>query len=178
MNTQEIEYALTEHFFLKEKIVATGITKSSGIVSHECDLLTVNKNMFITEYEIKISLSDVKADLKKKHGHSCNNICRTFFVLPSDLVEKAMSFIPDKFGVISVRRSEIVIDREKNVYTYEHGYRLDYIRQPKRNKEARPITIDDLLTLYRLENMRKRRYMKNLLQKEGKIYQYIKKYDY
>lgn len=167
MNTTEIEYALTEEFFLKHKIVATGITKNNRIVSHECDLLTVNNNMFITEYEIKISLSDVKADLKKKHDHSCDKIVRTFFVLPLELVDKAIEFIPEKFGVIGIEKVEFLKDCQKRIY--ETGYRLRYKRQPKRNKNAIQITEYELMELYRLENMRKRRYLKEVLKTQGII---------
>lgn len=175
MKTLEIEYALVDNFFLNNKLVAVGITKSSGIVSHECDVLTVNNNGFITEYEIKVSISDVKADLKKKHRHSCNKIARTFFVLPEDLVDKAKELIPIQFGIISIKKVDLLIDNSsRKTLVFEKGYRLNYIRQPKRNKSCVPITTDELLTLYRLDNMRKRRYMKNLLEKEGVIYKYIK----
>jgi len=42
------------------------------IVDHECDILSVSKKMFLREIEIKVSVSDFKADFKKKHNHSGN----------------------------------------------------------------------------------------------------------
>lgn len=164
MKTIEIEYALTEKFFADHELVATGITKNNGIISHECDLLTVNKNMYITEYEIKVSLSDIKADLKKEHNHDCDKIARTFFVLPLELVDKAIEFIPEKFGIIGIEKVELLVDCKKRMY--EHGYRLRYKRQPKRNNKAKRITEKELLELYRLDNMRKARYLKEVLKEK------------
>ncbi len=167
MKTIEIEYALTEKFFTDHKLVATGITKNNQIISHECDFITVNNNMFITEYEIKISLSDVKADLKKEHKHECNKISRTFFVMPIELVEKSIDYIPENFGIIGIEKVELLVDCKKRIY--EHGYRLRYKRHPKRNKKAIRITEKELLELHRLDNMRKARYLKEVLKEKGII---------
>ena len=36
---------------------------------HECDIISVNSNGFLSEFEIKVSVSDFKADFKKKAKH-------------------------------------------------------------------------------------------------------------
>lgn len=175
MRTIEIEYALVDKYVLSSKLVATGITKNCGIVSHECDVLVINKNNFAIEFEIKTSLSDLKADLKKKHRHKCNKIKATYFVIPQDLLPKALEFIPREFGVMVVSRCSYLLggNREKTAL-FEKSYIINLIRRAKQNKEVEVITSEELLELHRLENMRKKRYLKQLLYKDGYMYQYEK----
>lgn len=174
MTTTEIEYALVDKYVLCNKLVATGITKNCGVVSHECDVLVVSSQNYITDFEIKVSVSDVKADLKKKHKHECPNIRATYFVLPKDILDKIICYIPDNFGVLAVVKTSLYLGRDPitRLATYEKSYRLELIRRPKYNRTANKITQEDLVELYRLENIRKKRYLKKQLQNEGLIYQY------
>lgn len=72
---------------------------------HECDMLAIDSERRFTEVEIKISLSDLKADFKKSHGHKSNKISRLVYAIPDFLLEKGLPLIPQTCGVIAVRWS-------------------------------------------------------------------------
>lgn len=72
-------------------------------LNHECDLLVLDKNNRFTEVEIKISMSDLKADFKKRHAHKATYISRLVYAIPHDLLDKSMAIIPKEFGIIAVK---------------------------------------------------------------------------
>jgi len=72
---------------------------------HECDMLASSDNGYLTEVEIKVTMSDLKADFKKKHGHSSKIISRLVYAMPEKMIEKALPLIPEKCGIIGVRLS-------------------------------------------------------------------------
>lgn len=53
LSTRKIEYLLFQHFFKQSKLVTFRITKNTRIVNHESDVLIVNKNNHLIEFEIK-----------------------------------------------------------------------------------------------------------------------------
>lgn len=69
------------------------------IVNHECDMLSVSKKMFLREVEIKISVSDFKADLKKKHNHD-GNIKQFYFAVPYYILDKIEKLVPENVGIL------------------------------------------------------------------------------
>lgn len=73
---------------------------------HECDMLALDTKGRFTEIEIKISLSDLKADFKKGHNHSSKFISRLIYAIPFELLEKAFPLIPDHCGIIVVKTIE------------------------------------------------------------------------
>jgi len=59
----------------------------------ECDVLSVTKSGYATEYELKISKSDFKADFKKRKHKMFSKgeggmVSRFWFVVPKDMVDK------------------------------------------------------------------------------------------
>lgn len=79
----------------------------------ELDVVSINKNNFLTEYEVKISRSDFKADAKKKkwiyytdknHWFKCANYF--YYVCPKDLIK--VEEIPSFAGLIYVDAGEII----------------------------------------------------------------------
>lgn len=42
--------------------------------SYEADFITITKSDYLIEVEIKISISDFRADFKKKHYHDCPEV--------------------------------------------------------------------------------------------------------
>ena len=77
-----------------------------SIVNHECDMLIVTKNHYLTEVEIKISLSDLKADFKKKHQHKDENIKKFYYAFPAEMKEKALELIPKECGILIAVKKE------------------------------------------------------------------------
>ncbi len=50
--------------------------------SYEADFITITKSDYLIEVEIKISISDFRADFKKKHYHDAKKLmlCTTLFL--------------------------------------------------------------------------------------------------
>jgi hypothetical protein len=75
--------------------------------NHECDVLTISRSGFATEYEIKRTRSDFFADFKKpKHiqmrrGNG-GQLSRFYFVCPQDLI--SIDDIPKYAGLIYVTK--------------------------------------------------------------------------
>ena len=119
MKTIEIEYACARYFGWREHIIVPNISWGMGL--HECDLLVMTKSGCAYEVEIKVSLSDLKKDLKKSHGHGLkwpqyyadkfpdvqmneifqDKIKYLYFAIPEAL-EKHVGFIPEKAGILLV----------------------------------------------------------------------------
>jgi len=70
---------------------------------HEADLLAVTKDNFVTEIEIKISVSDLKADFKKVHNHRSNRIHRLVYAVPDFMLKQTMELVPKQHGIIAVK---------------------------------------------------------------------------
>lgn len=71
-------------------------------VLHECDVLCVTKTGYGIEYEIKVSIADIKKDQAKTHQHQHHYLRQTYFVIPGKLYEKAEKMIPPAFGIYTV----------------------------------------------------------------------------
>ena len=135
--TIEIEYAVARHFGIRTHLIIPNV--SWGFFIHECDLLIVSKSGYLTEVEIKISASDLKKDVEKKHGHKDDRIKNFYFAIPQKLhKDKYIEFIPENAGILIVN---------------ERGY-INVWRKPLINKNAKSISIDDELLLARLGTMR------------------------
>ena len=115
-----------------------------NIVNHECDMLIVSKKCYLTEVEIKISLSDLKADFKKKHQHKDENIKNFYYAFPTEMKEKALELIPKECGILIAVKKEPGIPYRK----------IECYRKPKINKEAKPINDIVLSKIYRLGYLR------------------------
>ncbi|RZJ88552.1 MAG: hypothetical protein EOO20_13355 [Chryseobacterium sp.] len=79
---------------------------------HEADVFMINKNtMRVKEFEVKISLSDFKADFKKKHKHlnlaaRKNNLhtyipSQFYYACPDGLI--SIDLIPEYAGLVYVK---------------------------------------------------------------------------
>lgn len=117
-----------------------------NIVNHECDMLIVSKKCYLTEVEIKISLSDLKADFKKKHQHKDENIKNFYYAFPEEMKEKAIELIPEEAGIL------IAVKKHLNSgYEYRD---IECYRKPKINKLAKSINDKVLSMIYRLGYLR------------------------
>ena len=117
-----------------------------NIVNHECDMLIVSKNHYLTEVEIKISLSDLKADFKKEHQHKDENIKNFYYAFPEEMKEKAIKLIPEEIGIL--------IALKKYFHNGEEYREIKCYRKPKINKEAKPVNDIVLSRIYRLGYLR------------------------
>lgn len=159
MNTPEMEKLIYWYFKENSLIIVPKVSGNNwwldteanpmiwkNIVNHECDMLIVSKNCYLTEVEIKISLSDLKADFKKKHQHKDENIKNFYYAFPEEMKEKAIELIPEEAGIL------IAIKKHLNSgYEYRD---IECYRKPKINKEAKPINDIVLSKIYRLGYLR------------------------
>ena len=159
MNTSEMEKLIYTYFENSSLVIVPRISGNNwwldteadpmiwkNIVNHECDMLIVTKNRYLTEVEIKISLSDLKADFKKKHQHKDENIKNFYYAFPAEMKEKAIELIPEEAGIL------IAIKKHLNSgYEYRD---IECYRKPKINKEAKPINDIVLSKIYRLGYLR------------------------
>lgn len=96
----EIECLLARRFDVRTDIIVPNV--SHGAAVHECDVLVVNKSGYATEFEIKVSKSDLKKDAKKAHKHLSNRIKYLYFAIPEKL-EGCIDMIPQHAGIIIIR---------------------------------------------------------------------------
>lgn len=87
MDEQDMQRALGWHFGIER-----GYTPIPNVLMfggrYEADFVYINKNNYLTEVEIKISVADFKADFKKKHYHDSNDVRSLYYALPKDLYKK------------------------------------------------------------------------------------------
>ena len=100
-NTLEMEVVLMNFFKPRVNVIVTNV--SWGLFEHECDLIVCTKAGYVTEIEIKISLSDLKKDKEKSHNHTDGKISALYFAIPEKL-EKHVEHIPQKSGIYVVRK--------------------------------------------------------------------------
>ena len=157
MTTHKMETLIYTYFESRSLAIVPRVTKNNAwldtetdpmiwknIVNHECDMLIVSKKCYLTEVEIKISLSDLKADFKKEHQHKDENIKNFYYAFPEEIKEKALKLIPKECGIlIAVKKEDGIQYREIECY-----------RKLKINKEARPINDKVLSMIYRLGYLR------------------------
>ena len=111
--------------------------------------MVVRKSGVAIEIEIKVSLQDFKADLKKRHHHQerLNRISEFYYAMPDTLYEKCKDLIPENAGVIIC-------------YRYYNSYKkIDEIlthtkKQAKKIKNARKLTLDEQFKVAILGTMR------------------------
>lgn len=155
MTTHKMESLIYTYFESGSLVIVPKISKNNywfdnktmlwkEIVNHECDMLIVTKNYYLTEVEIKISLSDLKADFKKKHQHKDENIKNFYYAFPEEMKEKALKLIPKECGILIAVEKECGIPYRK----------IECYRKPKINKETKPINDIVLSKIYRLGYLR------------------------
>lgn len=87
--TKDIQKAICKSEVLKSNIPCENV---SMLFSHEADVLSMNKNGYLIEFEVKISRSDFLADLKKSkwqfYEHKAEKSTPNYFyyVCPKNLI--------------------------------------------------------------------------------------------
>ncbi len=111
------------------------------VIDHECDLLCITNSGYLTEIEIKISVSDLRADFKKKKkGHGGDFIRNFYYAVPEYMLEKTLELIPENTGVIVVR---VLNEHFKTL-------QAEIYRKPKPNRQAKKLPVQAKVNLLRL----------------------------
>ena len=154
MTERDIQLAVSYRHVYRHELVVPNVLMGWG----ECDLLAVSLAGYLTEYEIKISLSDLKREWEKYRWDMskpyCNEAHLSFseavknywIVVPDWLVEKAAPLIPEHSGA-----GLMSVGSEPHEYPPAfRGMRpLLKIRNPKVNRKATKITPEACVKLGR-----------------------------
>jgi hypothetical protein len=133
---KEIELAISSYFDPRRNTIVPNVWWGMGF-DHECDLLVLTKSGFAYEVEIKISRSDLRADLRKRNGHESKYIKKLYFAMP-DKMETCVDLVPGRAGILLVQQTG--------------GVRK--IREAKQVSEAKPFPVEKQLKLAQLGTMR------------------------
>lgn len=119
--------------------VRSGIAVYTG----ESDLIAVSKVGYVKEFEIKISVSDLKKD-KEKVKHRLwelpgNSVSEFWYAIPDEIALKVdvSEHIPAYAGILTVHKSN-------------KGFYCRVIRKAVRKKNARKLTDKEMLSIARL----------------------------
>jgi hypothetical protein len=137
------------------------IVPNCGWTGNECDLLVIEKRMRIIDVEVKISRPDLKADAKKekwwhyrpwsRRGEPRvprqwpDKVWKHYYAMPKEIWDaKLLPTIPAASGVILVSLDD----------RYTGGLKVEFIRNAKPNRDAKPISPADAIDLARLTSLR------------------------
>ena len=118
---------------------------------YEADFITITKSNYLIEVEIKISISDFRADFNKKHYHDCPEVNALYYALPQELYEKHKAEIKESCEKVGAGIILICEEKISNGYSYEHLKR--FAKKPKLRK-AKPLTVYQMLDFARLGCLR------------------------
>lgn len=138
MNASEIEIALSGHINFRQNLIVPNV--SYGMLPYEADLVIVRPSGYAVEVEIKVSASDIRADLKKRHHHESRYFRELWFAVPLALA--GHPDIPERAGIYAV-----------TIDTWG-CYRVKAVRRGHRNPLAKRRTTEDLLRVAHLGCMR------------------------
>jgi len=123
MKSSDMIRPLLRHFNWQTSRIIPECTIDGGIA----DLLIITKAGYLTEVEIKVSLSDWKADADKwKWTGKRERISRFFYAVPVELAGRAPDNLPFGAGILSVRLGINVVrpavrTRAKRIEPEEYG---------------------------------------------------------
>jgi hypothetical protein len=132
-----VELAVARLIGWRQNTIVPNVSWGLGL-NHECDMLVLDAKDRLTEIEIKVTLSDLKNDFKKMHGHTSKIISRLVYAVPENLLAPTKELVPKHNGIITVMWNK-----------YLNQYEAHWVRVSKHNKFARPTSanIEKLMSL-------------------------------
>lgn len=131
----DIEIAIARYLNPRQNLIVPNVSWGLNL-NHEVDLLILTNSGYAWEVEIKVSLSDLKRDKLKLHGHYSDKIKRLYFAIPEYLEKQALPYIPERAGLFVV------------------GKDVRLIKAPKINIRAIKLDTYEIKKLYELAAMR------------------------
>lgn len=142
---KDIEIGLAEYFGIRKNIIVPNCFISFGTAKdHECDLIVIQKNGYAAEVEIKMTVSDFKADFKKKHCHEHELLRYLYYAMPSDIYDSVKNDIPDNCGAFSIEK----------VFRNEEFVTVTSLKLSPTAKPSRKLNFEEQLKIARLGTMR------------------------
>ena len=124
----DVEIAVARMFGFRDKIIVPNVSWGLHGLGHEADLLVISTSGWCKEIEIKVSASDIHADLSKHHSHDSKLVKELYFAVPTTL--SAHPDIPAHAGIITVDdnlRAEII----RRVHTNKRAVKLNAMQMEK-----------------------------------------------
>lgn len=142
ITSTHIELALALHFNYRRNYIIVNASWGMGL-NYEADFISVTPDGYATEVEIKVSKSDLLADLKKaKWAHNGDFIKRVYFAVPTALVETCKEVLPESYGIIEVHEG------------LHGGLKCREVRAAQNRLKARPLSPKEINNMLRLMSMR------------------------
>lgn len=142
LHSGHMELAVVDLIGYRRHTVVPNVSWGLGL-NHECDMLVLDDSNRLTEIEIKISKSDLKADLKKWHQHNSKIITRLVFAIPYSLIDEVMTLLPPNVGIITVEWNQ-----------YSGKYEARWYRMSKHRKAIQEVSNEKIRKLLELGCMR------------------------
>lgn len=111
LDARSMSKAVVGHFDPYRSLIVPNVM----ILGCEMDLAVLTKANYLTEVEIKISLSDWNADRHKAKWQNSNRsryVDRFFYAVPTELAAKRPDWVPEEAGIIVVRDRHAFVARE------------------------------------------------------------------
>ena len=137
LNCTEIEIAVARHINPRINLIVPNVFWGFGL-NYEADLVVVTPTGYAWEIEIKTTVSDLKADQKKRYQHNSNKFKRLYFAVPYSMKEISLELIPERSGLLVVN----------------YDYRVLLVKAPTSNRYAHKLTLDEVEKLKDLAAMR------------------------
>lgn len=90
-----IQHILGKHYGIKRGYITIPNILLIDKGMYEADFIYINKNKYLFEVEIKISITDFKADFNKKIYHSNSKVRALYYAIPRELYYKHENAILD-----------------------------------------------------------------------------------
>ena len=144
VKTIDIELAIMKKEKFNQKLIVPNITSMAGALAFECDMFVLSNSGYATGFEIKITKSDLKNDLNKKHIREINKVYpyngKTGFekyyrklkyfnyAVPKFLEEEALKQIPDFCGLYIYTKSKDMFCKRKpkKIFDYKWSKEEEY----------------------------------------------------
>lgn len=134
----DIELALVRFFNMHKNLIVPNYYISP---SHECDLIVVTGAGYATEIEIKMSVADMRADLRKKHKHINDKLKLLYYAFSDEIYDKCKDMLPPDAGVLVISPHP------------ENHFWVEKIKTPK-EKKCRKLTDKEMLHIARTATLK------------------------
>lgn len=140
LTAQDAELAVASFFGIRENIIVPNVSWGLFHDNHEADMVILRESGWADEVEIKVTASDIKADLCKHRGrgHARPETIRfLWFAVPEKLVDDPN--IPEYAGILGI---------------YEKGKTVRIVRPARARAGARKLNDKERNKLLRLGCLR------------------------
>jgi hypothetical protein len=123
LRATDIEIVVARHFHWRQNLIVPNVSWGIWDLGYEADMVVLRPSGYALEVEIKVTKSDIKADLSKRHTHNSKLFRELWFAVPAKLAGDPN--IPKRAGILAIHERY-----------HGDGWTAIPERMPQRNKEA------------------------------------------